>query len=56
MYCLKSTRATMSQYTTFTEAFDRDVGIIDMHIGDILWAISEKYLDILISSLVIFFI
>jgi hypothetical protein len=47
------TRATLSQYTSVTEAFDRDVGIIYMHIGDMLWAISGKYLDIL-SSLVIF--
>jgi hypothetical protein len=38
------TRATLSQYTPITEAFDRDVGIIDMHIGDMLWAISGKYL------------
>jgi hypothetical protein len=37
--------------TPVTKAFDRDVGIIDMHIGDMLWAISGKYLDIL-SSLV----
>jgi hypothetical protein len=34
-----------------TKAFDRDVGIIDMHVGDMLWAVSGKYLDIL-SSLV----
>jgi hypothetical protein len=36
-----------------TEAFKRDEGIINMHIGDMLWAISVKYLDIL-SSLVFF--
>jgi hypothetical protein len=30
-----------------TKAFDRDVDIIDMHIGDMLWAISRKYLDVL---------
>jgi hypothetical protein len=47
------TRATLSQYTPVTEAFDRDVGIIDMHTGDMLRAITGKYLDIL-SSLVIF--
>jgi hypothetical protein len=35
-----------------TEAFDRDVGIIDMHIGDILCAIFGKYLDILLSLVV----
>jgi hypothetical protein len=28
------TRATLSQNTPFTKAFDRDVGIIDMHLGD----------------------
>jgi hypothetical protein len=49
------TRATLSQYTPVTEAFDRDVGLKDMHIGGILWAISGKYLDIL-SSLVIFYL
>jgi hypothetical protein len=43
----------LSQYTPVTEAFERDVGITGMHIGDMLWAISEKYLDIL-SPLVIF--
>jgi hypothetical protein len=32
-------------------SFGRDVDIIDMHIRDMLWAISGKYLDIL-SSLV----
>jgi hypothetical protein len=31
----------LSQYTPVTEAFDRDVCIIDMHIGDILCAISR---------------
>jgi hypothetical protein len=34
-----------------TKAFDKDVGIIDMHVGDFLYAKSGKYLDIL-SSLV----
>jgi hypothetical protein len=34
-----------------TEAFERDVGITDMHIGDMLWVISGKYLDILSSLL-----
>jgi hypothetical protein len=33
------------------KAFVRDVGIIDMHIGDMLWTVSGQYLDIL-SSLV----
>jgi hypothetical protein len=48
-------RATLSQYTPVTEAFDRDVGIIDMHIRDIIWPIPGKYLDIL-SSLVILYL
>jgi hypothetical protein len=37
------------QNTPITKAFDRDLGIIDMHIGDMLWAISGKYLDALTS-------
>jgi hypothetical protein len=37
---LKETRATLVQYTPVTEAFDRDVGIIGMLIGDMLWPIS----------------
>jgi hypothetical protein len=41
------TRATLSQNTSVKKAFDRDVGIIDMQIGDMFWAISAKYLDIL---------
>jgi hypothetical protein len=41
---------TKARATLSPEAFDRDVGIKDMHIGDILWAISRKYLDIIISS------
>jgi hypothetical protein len=44
--------ARLSQYTPVTEAFDRDVSIIDMYIGDMLWAISGEYLDTF-SSLVI---
>jgi hypothetical protein len=40
---LTVTRATLSQCTPVTEAFDSDLGIKDMHIGDILWAISGKY-------------
>jgi hypothetical protein len=39
VYQLK-TRATLSQNTPVTKAFDRDVGIIYMHVGDLLWAIS----------------
>jgi hypothetical protein len=38
------TRATLWQDTPVTKGFDRDVGIIDMHIGDMLWEISRKYL------------
>jgi hypothetical protein len=37
---------TLSQNTPVKKAFDSDVGIIDMHIGETLWAISGKYLDI----------
>jgi hypothetical protein len=37
------TRATLWQNTPVTKGFDRDVGIIDMHIGDMLWEISGKY-------------
>jgi hypothetical protein len=40
-------RATLSQNTPVAKALDRDVGIIDTNIGDMLWAISGKYLDIL---------
>jgi hypothetical protein len=29
-----------------TKALDRNVGIVDMYIGDMLWAISGLYLDI----------
>jgi hypothetical protein len=32
-----------------TKAFDKNVGIIDMHIGDMLLAKSGQYLDILSS-------
>jgi hypothetical protein len=52
---LSKTRAKFSQNTQATKAFfrhDRDLGIIDMHIGDMTWAISGQYLDIL-SFLVI---
>jgi hypothetical protein len=41
----------LSQNTPVTKAFVRDVGIIDMHIGDMLWAISGQYLDILSSEM-----
>jgi hypothetical protein len=40
----------MWQNTPVTKAFDRDEGIIDMHIGDMLLAISRQYLDILLSQ------
>jgi hypothetical protein len=46
----------LSQYTPVEEAFERDMGIsriTDKHIGDMLWAISGKYLDILSSLVVI---
>jgi hypothetical protein len=32
------------QNTPVTKAFDRDMGIIEMHIGDMLWAISEYFI------------
>jgi hypothetical protein len=37
----------LSQYRPVKEAFESDVGIIDMHIGDMLWVISGY---IIISS------
>jgi hypothetical protein len=43
------TSATLLQNTPVTKAFVRDVGITDMHIDDMLWAISRQYLDILSS-------
>jgi hypothetical protein len=39
-------RATLSGNIPFKKAFDRDVGILDMHIGAMLYAISWQYLDI----------
>jgi hypothetical protein len=39
MYNIFVTRATLSQNTPVTKALHRDVGIIDMNIGDMLWAI-----------------
>jgi hypothetical protein len=41
---LGETRAKLSQNKPFTKAFDRDVGIIDMHIGNMLWAISGYFI------------
>jgi hypothetical protein len=40
-------KGNIKQNTPVTKAFDRDVGIVDMHIGDMFRAISGKYLDIL---------
>jgi hypothetical protein len=48
----RSARVTLWHNTPVTKAFDRDVGIIDMHIEDMLWAICGKYLNVFLSSLV----
>jgi hypothetical protein len=40
---LKKKQEQQLQNTPTTKAFDRDVGITDMHIGDMLWAISGQY-------------
>jgi hypothetical protein len=44
IYCQNKTRATLLQNMPITKAFDRDVGIIDMHIRDMLLAISGYFI------------